>query len=283
MVLTFADFEYVRHLVRDQAAIVLEPEKHYLVEARLGRLAQREGLGSIPELLGQLRRRTDAALTAKVVEAMTTTETYFFRDHKPFEAVRRVILPALLAARADTRRVRLWSAACSTGQEAYSLAIVLHEFFGARPEWDVRILATDINCDVLEQAREGCYGQLEVNRGLPAAMLVRYFQQQGSHWRIKDEIRRLVKFEVLNLTKPWPNLPSFDVIFVRNVMIYFDLPTKQQILARIRRVLRPDGYLFLGGAETTLNIDDAFQREDMAGTSCYRLRSAAQAHSASQC
>ncbi len=273
MTLTQADFDYVRHLVRDQSAIVLEQEKHYLVEARLARLAQREGLGSVPELLGRLRRKADETLTTKVVEAMTTTETYFFRDHKPFEALRREILPALAAARASTRRLRIWSAACSTGQEPYSLAIVLHEFFTGRPGWDIQILATDINSDVLAQAREGCYGQLEVNRGLPASLLVRYFEHCGSQWRIKDEIRRLVKFDVLNLTKCWPSLPPMDVIFVRNVMIYFDLPTKQQILNRIRRVLQPDGYLFLGGAETTLNVDDTFQREELAGMSCYRLRS----------
>lgn len=279
MSLTQADFDYVRNLVRDQSAIVLEREKQYLVEARLARLAQREGLGSVPELVGQLRRRADGALAAKVVEAMTTTETYFFRDRKPFEVLQREVLPALVAARAHTRRLRIWSAACSTGQEPYSLAILLHEFFSARPGWDVQVLATDINEEVLAQAREGCYGQLEVNRGLPATLLVRYFQQCGSQWRVKDEIRRLVRFDLLNLTKPWPVLPPFDVIFLRNVMIYFDLLTKQQILKRVRRVLQPDGYLFLGGAETTLNVDDAFQRVELASTSCYRLRSHAVAES----
>lgn len=274
MSLTQSDFDFVRHLVRDQAAIVLEQEKNYLVEARLASLALREGLGSVPELLGRLRRRTDESLTAKVVEAMTTTETYFFRDHKPFEALRREILPALAAARADTRRVRIWSAACSSGQEPYSLAMVVHEFFAAMPGWDIQILATDINKEVLAQASGGCYGPLEVNRGLPASLLVRYFHECGSQWQITDEIKRLVKFDVLNLTKAWPPLPPMDVIFLRNVMIYFDLPTKQQILKRVSRVLQPDGYLFLGGAETTLNVDDAFQRVELAGTSCYRLRSA---------
>jgi chemotaxis protein methyltransferase CheR len=272
MTLSQSDFDYVRHLVRGESAIVLEQEKQYLVEARLSSLAQREGLGSVPELVGRLRQRPDEALTAKVVEAMTTTETYFFRDHKPFEALRREVLPALTLARAATRRLRIWSAACSTGQEAYSLGIVVHELFAARPDWDVQILATDINGDVLARAREGSYGQLEVNRGLPAAMLVRYFTQHGGQWRIKEEVRRLLRFELLNLTRPWPTLPPMDVIFLRNVMIYFDLPTKQQILARVRRVLRPDGYLFLGGSETTLNVDDGFVREELAGTSCYRPR-----------
>lgn len=278
MSLMQSDFDYVRHLVREQSAIVLEQEKHYLVEARLARLAQQEGLGSVPELLGRLRQKKDERLTAKVVEAMTTTETYFFRDHKPYEALRREILPTLAEARAGTRRLRIWSAACSTGQEPYSLAIVLHEFFAATPGWDIQILATDINSDALALAREGCYGQLEVNRGLPASLLVRYFHQCGSQWRIKDEIRRLVKFDVLNLTKAWPSLPPLDVIFLRNVMIYFNLPTKQQVLKRVRRVLQPDGYLFLGGAETTLNVDDTFQRQELGGTSCYRPRKATLDH-----
>ena len=268
-----SDFEYIRAFVRDEAAIVLEPGKEYLVESRLGSVVRAAGLGSIAALVQELRRQSPNGLHRSVVEAMTTNETSFFRDISPFDAMRSVVLPALQSARASERRLRIWCGAASTGQEPYSLAMLLLEHFPALASWDVRITATDISREVLDRARAGRYSQLEVNRGLPASMLVKYFERAGPEWIIRDTVKRLVRFEELNLVRSWTAIPACDVVFLRNVLIYFDIPTKRDILDRARRVLRPDGYLFLGSAETTTNIVTGFVREPVGKTSCYRLAS----------
>jgi chemotaxis protein methyltransferase CheR len=270
--LTQADFEYVRDLVRQRSARVLEADKAYLVETRLLPLAQEEGLPSVGALVARLGAGAAAGgLAQRVVEAMTINETSFFRDPPAFDAFREVVLPELLRRRAAERALRVWSAACSTGQEPYSLAMLLREHRAA-DGWDVRVLATDLSGAALERARRGRYSQLEVNRGLPAGLLVKWFQRQGLEWQLKDEVRRAVKFRALNLAAPWPALPPPDVVFLLNVLIYFDVPTKQRVLANVRRVLRPDGYLFLGGAETTLNLDEGCERVSAERASCYRLR-----------
>ncbi len=268
-----SDFEYIRAFVRDEAAIVLEPGKEYLVESRLGSVVRAAGLGSIAALVQELRRQSPNGLHRSVVEAMTTNETSFFRDISPFDAMRSVVLPALQSARASERRLRIWCGAASTGQEPYSLAMLLLEHFPALASWDVRITATDISREVLDRARAGRYSQLEVNRGLPASMLAKYFERAGPEWIIRDAVRKLVRFEELNLVRSWTAIPACDVVFLRNVLIYFDIPTKRDILDRARRVLRPDGYLFLGSAETTTNIVTGFVREPAGKTSCYRLAS----------
>lgn len=270
--LATAEFDFVRKLVHEQSAIVLEDGKGYLVESRLSPIARKAGLASLSELVARLQSRRDDALQREVVEAMTTNETTFFRDRHPFDALRDVLLPELLAARAKERRLTIWSAASSTGQEPYSIAMLLREHFPELLTWNVRILATDLNEEVLAKARAGQYGQVEINRGLAAPMLMKYFTRDGLKWIISGDLRRMVDFQQMNLAARWPTMPSMDVIFLRNVLIYFDAPTKKKILANARQLLRPDGVLFLGGAETTINLDDAFERMPHEKAAVYRLR-----------
>jgi chemotaxis protein methyltransferase CheR len=272
MTLASAEFDYVRKLVHEQSAIVLEDGKGYLVESRLSPIARKAGLGSLSELVARLQSTRDGALQREVVEAMTTNETTFFRDRHPFDALRDVLLPELLASRAKERRLTIWSAASSTGQEPYSIAMLLREHFPELLNWNVRILATDLNEEVLAKARAGQYGQVEINRGLAAPMLMKYFTRDGLKWIISGDLRRMVDFQQMNLAARWPAMPPMDVIFLRNVLIYFDAPTKKKILANARQLLRPDGVLFLGGAETTINLDDAFERMPHEKAAVYRLR-----------
>jgi chemotaxis protein methyltransferase CheR len=222
--------------------------------------------------VARLRTAPLNGLQQKVVEAMTTNETSFFRDVQPFEMLKQMVVPELMKRRATERRLNVWCAASSTGQEPYSLAMMLRESFPSLGGWKVRISASDLSTEVLEKARRGRYSQLEVNRGLPAHLLVKYFQRQGVEWQIKDDIRNVIDYRQLNLIEPWPALPPMDVILIRNVLIYFDVETKRQILGKARRLLRPDGYLFLGGAETTLKLDDSFERVEFQRTGCYQLR-----------
>ncbi len=274
MPLDLPDFEFVCSLVLKRSAIVLEPEKSYLVESRLLPLARREGLASIAELVSRLRANSLNGLHQRVVEAMTTNETSFFRDLNPFEALRKVVLPEFFQRRAAERRLQIWCGASSTGQEPYTIAMVLREHFSGFSDWKIHIVATDLSTDVLARARQGRYSQLEVNRGLPAAFLVKYFQRQGTEWELKEEVRRLVEFRQLNLIDAVWGIAATDIVFLRNVLIYFDVATKKTILQKIRGVLRPDGYLFLGGAETTMNLDDAFERTNFERSGCYRIRKA---------
>lgn len=271
MAITQAEFDIVRTLIRGEAGIVLEQGKEYLVEARLSPLARREGIASTSDLIAQLGR-LKGPLHTKVVEAMTTNETIFFRDVEPFEVLRKEILPKLIEARRTSRRLQIWCGASSTGQEPYSIAMTLLDI----PElasWKVDILATDISTDVLARARGGLYSQLEVNRGLPATHLVKYFEKKGLEWQINDTIRSMVRFEFLNLMKPLPSMTAPDIVFLRNVLIYFDTADKSAILTRIRGVMRQDGYLFLGAAETTRSLDDRFERLPFSKTGCYRIGS----------
>jgi chemotaxis protein methyltransferase CheR len=258
--MTDQDFEFIRKLMRERSGIELEAGKEYLVEARLTPVVRKLSLGSISDLVGQARLQGANGLQTAILEAMVTTETSFFRDHQPFEALERVVLPDLMARRREERRLTIWCGACSTGQEPYSLAIVIREHFPELLNWDVSILATDLSATALERARTACYSQIEVNRGLPANLLCKYFRQTGTHWQLAPELRAMVRFEELNLARQWPPLSKMDLILMRNVMIYFDTSAKKEILARLKRLLRPDGYLLLGGAETTFNLNDSFQR-----------------------
>lgn len=262
------DFEFVRRLLRERSAIAIEPGKEYLVESRLAPLARREGLGSVADLIRVLRSGA-SRLTTAVVEAMTTNETSFFRDIHPFEALRTEVIPQALTANGGSR-LAMWSAAAATGQEAYSLALLVREHF--RHLTNVTILGTDLSHGVLDRARSGRFTQLEVNRGLPASLLVRYFEQDGVEWRIDETVRRMVTFRQANLAQPLTGIPPMDVIFLRNVLIYFDAATKQKVLAEVARVLRPGGVLFLGGPETTYGIDPSYERFEVGRTVCYRLR-----------
>lgn len=266
MSLPQSDFDYVRKLVLDSSALLLGEGKAYLVEARLAPLVEREGLSTVGELVQRLRIGS-SSLRDDAVEAMTTNETSFFRDVHPFEALRDVVLPEALR-RCAGRPLRLWSAAASTGQEAYSLAMLMADFF---PAAGGSILGTDLSRDVLARAAHGTFSQLEVNRGLPAALLVRHFERDGAGWRIKEPLRRRVEFRQLNLARPWSGLAPMDVVLLRNVLIYFDAPAKQAALAQLARVLAPDGVLFLGGAETTYGLDDSWERVQVGRTSLYRV------------
>jgi chemotaxis protein methyltransferase CheR len=262
--------DYIRTLVRSRSAMVLDDGKEYLIQARLAPLVRQEGVASLEHLVARLQARPDGPLHHRVVEAMTINETSFFRDVNPFEAVRKLILPELLKARAAHRVLNVWSAACSTGQEPYSLAMVLRDAIPDLASWRVRIYATDLSSAVLERAKRGRFTQLEMNRGLPAPMLIKNFAQDGLEWQVKPEVRALIDFRQMNLCEPWPSFPPMDLVFMRNVLIYFDIATKKRMFGRLREVLRPDGYLFLGAAETTLNIDDTFEGTERGKTICYR-------------
>jgi chemotaxis protein methyltransferase CheR len=272
MSLSAAEFTYVSAMVRREAAIVLPPGKEYLVEARLIPVARQVGAASLADFLTTLQRQPNADHQRRIIEALTTNETSWFRDREPFCALTDVVLPALLKARASTRRVRVWSAASSSGQEAYSLAITLHEVLPSG--WTYEIVGSDISTEMIKRAELAEYSQIEVNRGLPATRLVQYFERAGAHWRIVPALRRNVSFRLMNLTAPLPAMPPFDVIFLRNVLIYFDVQTKRTVLRNAARLLRPDGLLFLGAAETTIGIDDSYERIAAGRTSAYRLRTA---------
>ena len=266
------DFETLQGLVKEHAAIVLEPSKAYLVETRLAPLALREGIESIEVLVERLRNTHFGPLHAKVVDAMTTSETSFFRDFHPFEALRKTILPELIRRREGQRKLHIWCGASSSGQEPYTIAMLLNEDFPQLREWSVTLLATDISEEMLARARSGRFSPLEVNRGLPSPLLVRYFKRDGAEWQLEEDVRRLVQFRPLNLVKAWPPMPPLDLIFLRNVLIYFDLEARRKILGRIRQALEPDGYLFLGATETTLHADDAFERVAVERSWAYCLR-----------
>ncbi|WP_414662246.1 CheR family methyltransferase [Horticoccus sp. 23ND18S-11] len=276
--LSAPDFDFVSSLAYSQAAIILEPGKEYLVEARLTPLAQREGFTDLSAFIAAMRKdRSPGPLQAKAVDALTTNETYFFRDFHPFDAMRRALVPELIEKRADSRKLTIWCAACSTGQEPYSIAMLLREHFPQLASWQIEIIATDFSPTVLVQAQAGRYNQIEVNRGLPAPFLIKYFTQQNGAWVIKPEIRQMVQFKALNLVQPWPILPPCDFVFIRNVMIYFNVETKRAILKKLRLCLRPHGSLFLGSSETTLNLDPHWAPVTQGATVVYRPAPAAAA------
>jgi chemotaxis protein methyltransferase CheR len=276
--LSAADFAFVSAMVRREAAIVLAPGKEYLVEARLIPVARQVGAASVAAFLANLQRRPNPADQRRIIDALTTNETSWFRDREPFTAMSDVVLPELVRSRSSNRRVRIWSAASSSGQEAYSLAILLQENLPAG--WSYEIMGSDISTEMIKRAEAAEYSQVEVNRGLPAAQLVQYFERAGAHWRITPALRRNVSFRLMNLTAPLPSLPPFDVIFLRNVLIYFDVATKKSVLHNVARLLRPDGWLFLGAAETTIGIDENYERVAAGRTSAYRVRSAVPAGAA---
>lgn len=254
-----ADFDYLRKLLRERSGLVLSAEKQYLAESRLLPVARRHGMTSLTELVAQLRTRGAAQLTSDVVEAMTTNETFFFRDKTPFENFRDVIMPALLIARAREKRIRIWCAAASTGQEPYSLAMALKEMGAATAGVRIEILGTDLSGDVIERAKAGIYSQFEVQRGLPIQLLLKYFTQVGDTWQINAELRSMVQFRTLNLLNDFSPLGTFDVVLCRNVLIYFDQDAKIGVFNRIARQVPDDGYLVLGAAETVIGLTDAFK------------------------
>ena len=270
MSISATSFTFVRELVRAESAIVLEPGKEYLVEARLVPLARRGGHAGVDAYVADLAARRNPADLKLVVEALTTNETSWFRDGDPFTALRESVFPALARSR-PSRTLRVWAAACSSGQEPYSILMTAQD----TPElagWKVEMVATDLSQEMLDKARAGEYSQLEVNRGLPATTLVRHFRRNGLSWKIDPALAAQVQFRQLNLVRPFPPMGRFDVVFLRNVLIYFDLATKRDILRRVRQVLAPDGHLFLGAAEMTMGVDDAWERVPAGRSSVYRIR-----------
>jgi chemotaxis protein methyltransferase CheR len=253
------DYEYLRRLLKTRSGLVLSADKHYLIESRLLPVARKAGLFNLTGLVGKLRGPNTEALTVEVVEAMTTNESFFFRDKVPFDHFRETVMPALLAARASSRRIRIWCAAASTGQEPYSLALSLKEMGKDLRGWRIEIVATDLSTEVLEKARSGMYSQFEVQRGLPVLMLIKYFAQVGEMWQIAPEIRGMVKYLPVNLLHDFSSLGRFDVVFCRNVLIYFDQATKINVLERIADVTDRDSFLVLGGAETVVGLTDRFR------------------------
>jgi chemotaxis protein methyltransferase CheR len=256
--LTEAEFDYLRALVKARSGLALSPEKRYLVENRLAALCRKRAIASLADLVLQLKTRRQADLEGAVAEAMTTNETFFFRDKVPFDLFRDVLLPRLIAARAATRSIRIWCAAASTGQEPYSLAMILRDAAARLAGWRIEVIATDLSHEVLKKARAGVYTQFEVQRGLPIQLLLRHFEQVGTDWALSPQIRAMVTFKALNLIESFSYLGRFDVIFCRNVLIYFDVATKSDVLRRLGGALAPDGALVLGAAETLLGVSDAF-------------------------
>ncbi|WP_454051011.1 CheR family methyltransferase [Cellulomonas sp. Marseille-Q8402] len=267
MSLTQDTFAFVADVVRRRSAIQLEAGKEYLVESRLLPLARDAGHPGVDAYVRAVRAANREQDLAQIVDALTTNETSWFRDNTPFSALRTHIVPALRAERPVLDTLRVWSAACSTGQEPYSLAMTLADVLGVGARFD--ITATDLSDRVLAQARSGRYSQLEINRGLPAPLMVRYFQRNGHDWQIADELRRTITFQKHNLLDAPPAGP-FDIVFLRNVLIYFDLETKRSILSRVHRVLRPGGFLVLGAAETTIGVDGDWERVPVERGSVYR-------------
>jgi chemotaxis protein methyltransferase CheR len=251
-------FEYLCRFLKERSGLVLLPQKQYLVESRLMPVVLRNGLGDLSELLQRLKASDAEPLRVAVTEAMTINESFFFRDKIPFERFRDTILPALIAARALRRRIRIWCAAAATGQEPYSLAMVLQAVADRLDGWRVEILATDISNEMIEKARAGVYSQFDVQRGLPIQLLMRHFDQEGDSWRIKEDIRRMVQFRQFNLLDDLSPLGVFDVVFCRNVLIYFDNSTKTTVLERLATALARDGFLLLGAAETVVGLTGAF-------------------------
>ena len=267
-----SDAAFVRELVLRRSAIQLDDQKDYLIEMRLAQLAREQGLKDIAALVDQARSGL-RDMSVKIIEAITTHETTFFRDFQPFETLRLTLLPRLIAARSAQRTLTIWSAGCSSGQESYSIAMLLLENFPTLATWKISIVGTDLSEQVLARAREATFKQMDVNRGLPARLLIKYFTKVGLHWRLNPEVRRLVEFRQLNLIDPWSFLPKPDIVFLRNVLIYFDVQTKRLILDRVRQTIARDGVLFLGAAETTLNVATGWERVATDKHSYYQVQS----------
>ncbi len=266
------DFDFIRTFIRDRAGIVLGAHKAYLVEARLSPLVQNEEFDDLRDLIDAVRTGSFEPLNRSVTDALTTNETSFFRDREPFEALRTLIIPELIAARQHEQQLNFWYAGSASGQEPYSVAMLLAEHFPELATWNVTHLGTDISLSALGRAKEGRFGQVDVNRGLPEAYREKYFTGNSLDWVLDAPIRDAVRFEELNLVDDWPPMPTMDVVMMRNVMLYFDTDGKRALLEKVGGVLHPEGYLFLGAAETTMALEGQFERVKYNRAGCYRSR-----------
>nr|AAL47025.1 chemotaxis methyltransferase [Azospirillum brasilense] len=253
------DFDMFSTLLKQRSGLVLTRDKAYLLESRLMPVARKWNMKGLEELASTVRTRKDEALLRDITEAMTTNESSFFRDQKPFDQFKQIVLPKLMEARSAKRSIRIWSAACSSGQEAYSLAMLLSEDAAKLAGWRIEIVGTDISAEMVERSKSGIYTQFEVQRGLPIQMLVKHFKQQGDKWQISLQLRQMASFREFNLLGDLSGLGQFDIVFCRNVLIYFDQPTKTKVLEAIARQMPQDGVLYLGGADTVLGITDPFK------------------------
>jgi chemotaxis protein methyltransferase CheR len=266
-----SSFQFISELIRKRSAIVLEPSKGYLVESRLSPIVRERNLGDLEMLVAELQKPGSQPLVQQVVEAMTTHETSFFRDIHPFKALQEVVLPEIIQKRSRERVINIWSNACSTGQEPFTIAMIIKEHFPELANWKVRLTATDISTKILDKAKHGMFSQTEINRGLPMNLLMKYFTREGIQWQIANSIRSMVDFQVVNLVDPIPqNFQNLDIVFLRNVLIYFCPTTKANILNRVHSTLNKDGFLFLGGAETTMNLNVPFEKMPVGSITCYR-------------
>ena len=256
--MTPGDFRFLADLLKDRSGLIVGEDKQYLLDSRLTPVARKHGLSDLNALVGALKTKKDGPLSKDVVEAMTTNESFFFRDMTPFEKFKKVVLPHMKQARPD-RSLKIWSAACSSGQEPYSLSMVMKEDAPDFANWRIDILATDLSEEMIQSAKDGVYSQFEVQRGLPVQLMLKYFKQEGDRWRINSDLRKNIRFQTFNLLSPMSGLGKFDVVFCRNVLIYFDQPTKGKVLDAIAKVMAPDGFLFLGGAETVIGVTNAFK------------------------
>lgn len=255
------DFEFLKEFLKNRSGIVLSADKLYLVESRLTPVARDLGMAGIDELIAELKRTLDEKLKTRVTDAMTTNESFFFRDQKPFDNLRDHVLPPMIAARKakGQNKIRIWSAACSSGQEPYTIAMMLLENASKFGDMKFEILATDLSTEIVDKAKQGAYSQFEVQRGLPIQLLVKYFSQTETAWQISADIQNMVRFQTFNLLDSYGVLGKFDIIFCRNVLIYFDQDTKGAILSRMADISRPDSALFLGGAESVIGISSDYQ------------------------
>ena len=264
-----------QQLVEERSGIVLDPGKQTFVEQHLQPVCEENGFQELSALIHELKMSAHSRFHNIVIESVTTHETGFFRDMPAFKALKTEILPGLLEKRQAERTLNIWSAGCSTGQEPYSVVLLLQDTFPELRDWTVRFVATDISPKILKRAREGKYNQLEVNRGLPAPMLLKNFAKAGLEWQLRPELRSRVEFRELNLVDPWPPLPKMDLIFLRNVLVYFQSDTKRGILRNIADQLRPDGFMFMGSAEIPMTADNIFKKIDFPRAGCFRKREGA--------
>ncbi len=272
MALRQQDFDFVQKLIQDRAAIVLDNNKHYFVESRLGPVVEEAGLKTIEEFVQMLKTKGTELWFQRVTEAITIHETSFFRDMHPFKALQELIIPEVLENNKTERSLSMWCGASSSGQEPYTISMILDQHFPQLKSWKLNFVATDISNKILDKARQGRYSQLEINRGLPAPLLLKYFQKDGLEWQMKAEFRNMIQFKQLNLVTNWPPMPKMDIIFLRNVLIYFDVPTKRRILGKIKELMKPNGFLFLGAAEMPMSVDRSFERVNAARAGCYRIK-----------
>ena len=265
------DFDYISKVIREECGIILEKGKEYLIETRVTPLMRHENLESIESLVKKIKSETRGDLKQALIESMITNETSFFRDIHPFEILNSKIIPELIEKRKAEEELNIWCGASSSGQEPYSLAIIIKNNFPQINTWKINFLVSDISNKNLKRCKSGIYTQLEVNRGLSPTLLARYFDRKGMEWQVKDELRQVMQFQIINLAGSWPKMLQLDLVMMRNVLIYFSLQMRKKVLGKISKLLKADGYLFLGAAETTINLDKNFERIPFNQSGCYRL------------